>query len=222
MRCSLLSLPSSYLFRSQDTAQAHSKSAAVKAIFASAERDGGAGSKARKERRDSLGSVGSLADRGSLGRNGSIGDQAIAYAINSSRSSFSGGSGGSGGSSDQIGGGERRTSLRPRAPSISLDSQLGQVPEGQIKQAHDDTNDEGATISSRVRGLACPLSRGVTMLSPLVPTPYPGETTRNGAGGCPLAHCKLGGKVYEPGDQGQRNGLDRSCTRPLPSSKGRR
>ena len=53
---------------SQDTAQSHSKSADVKAVFASADRDGGAGSKARKERRDSGSSTGSLSDRGRLGR----------------------------------------------------------------------------------------------------------------------------------------------------------
>ena len=64
----------------------------MKAVFASADRDGGAGSKARKERRDSGSSTGSLSDRGRLGRRGSVGDQAVAHAINSSRSSFAGGS----------------------------------------------------------------------------------------------------------------------------------
>ena len=71
--------------------RAKSKSADVK-VFASADRDGGAGSKARKERRDSGSSTGSLSDRGRLGRRGSVGDQAVAHAINSSRSSFAGGS----------------------------------------------------------------------------------------------------------------------------------
>jgi len=106
---------------SQDTAQSHSKSADVKAVFASADRDGGAGSKARKERRDSGSSTGSLSDRGRLGRRGSVGDQAVAHAITSSRSSFAGGS--------------RRW---------SFDSQLAQLSEEGEKIGY-----EGATAISR-------------------------------------------------------------------------
>ena len=101
--------------------RAKSKSADVKAVFASADRDGGAGSKARKERRDSGRSTGSLSDRGRLGRRGCVGDQAVAHAINSSRSSFAGGS--------------RRW---------SFDSQLAQLSEEGEKIGY-----EGATAISR-------------------------------------------------------------------------
>ena len=93
----------------------------MKAVFASADSDGGAGSKARKERRDSGSSTGSLSDRGRLGRRGSVGDQAVAHAINSSRSSFAGGS--------------RRW---------SFDSQLAQLSEEGEKIGY-----EGATAISR-------------------------------------------------------------------------
>mmetsp|Transcript_20261 Transcript_20261/g.65253 ORF Transcript_20261/g.65253 Transcript_20261/m.65253 type:complete len:211 (-) Transcript_20261:42-674(-) len=122
-----------------DTAQSHSKSADVKAVFASADRDGGAGSKARKERRDSGSSTGSLSDRGRLGRRGSVGDQAVAHAINSSRSSFAGGS--------------RRW---------SFDSQLAQLSEEGEKIGY-----EGATAISRVKLLEIELADALSKIASL-------------------------------------------------------